>query len=235
MTSVSLAESPQVEVSGIGQGFAYGEGYVSDAMEVLGEFFEYAVHDYGAEGDEVADLFCMSPISKEFAKGNPRYICGMSGPELFCELNEERGGEEQPLPSRRAEHSTEYWVGWAAAYAQWKLDISFALLFGLVPYDEFVQFCHPQHEAGEERFCAIVEERLRGYAGSTNLARLRQAVGITQRELAHRSGVGLRSIQMYEQRNKDINKAQVRTVYQLARALYCPIESLLEPALPSER
>lgn len=38
----------------------------------------------------------------------------------------------------------------------------------------------------------------------------------------------LRSIQMYEQRRNDINKAQVETLYKLARVLGCNIEDLLE-------
>lgn len=47
-------------------------------------------------------------------------------------------------------------------------------------------------------------------------------------QLARASGVGLRSIQMYEQRQKDINRAQGLTLYALARALRCRMEGLLE-------
>ncbi len=50
----------------------------------------------------------------------------------------------------------------------------------------------------------------------TNLKRLRIFYGCTQAELSERSGVSLRSIQMYEQRNKDINKAGADTIYRLA-------------------
>ena len=38
----------------------------------------------------------------------------------------------------------------------------------------------------------------------------------------------LRSIQMYEQRNNDIDKAQGHTLYKLSLALGCEIEDLLE-------
>ena len=47
-------------------------------------------------------------------------------------------------------------------------------------------------------------------------------------ELAKQSGVSLRSIQMYEQRNKDINKAQMETVNNLAKVLGCKMEDLME-------
>ncbi len=42
------------------------------------------------------------------------------------------------------------------------------------------------------------------------------------------SGVSLRSIQMYEQRQKDINKAQSDSIYRLAKSLGCTMEDLLE-------
>jgi len=46
--------------------------------------------------------------------------------------------------------------------------------------------------------------------------------------LAERSGVSIRSIQMYEQRNKNINKASADTMYRLAKALGCTMEDLIE-------
>ena len=62
----------------------------------------------------------------------------------------------------------------------------------------------------------------------TNLKRIRLIYGCSQRELAEMSGVSLRSIQTYEQRNKDINKAQAESLYCLAKALGCTMEDLLE-------
>ena len=53
--------------------------------------------------------------------------------------------------------------------------------------------------------------------------------GLSQSELARASQVGLRSIQMYEQRQKDINKAQAQTLLRLSRVLYCSMEDLMEP------
>ena len=58
---------------------------------------------------------------------------------------------------------------------------------------------------------------------------IRSAHGLSQAQLAKRSGIGLRSIQMYEQRNKDINRAEAGSLLKLARALGCEMEDLLEP------
>ena len=62
----------------------------------------------------------------------------------------------------------------------------------------------------------------------TKLKCIRTAKGYSQKQLAELSGVSLRSIQMYEQRNKDINKAQSESLYRLAKVLGCTMESLLE-------
>lgn len=74
----------------------------------------------------------------------------------------------------------------------------------------------------------IVEVPIFGKGCETNLKHIRTSCGCTQAELARCSGVSLRSIQMYEQRNKDINKASVATVHSLAKVLGCTIEGLVE-------
>ena len=53
-------------------------------------------------------------------------------------------------------------------------------------------------------------------------------MGMSQAELAKQAGVGLRSIQMYEQRNKNINHASAETLLRLSRALHCSMEDLME-------
>ena len=61
----------------------------------------------------------------------------------------------------------------------------------------------------------------------TRLKRQRELCSLTQEELAERSGISLRSIQMYEQRRKDLGKAAVSTE-RLACALRCSMEGLLQ-------
>lgn len=66
------------------------------------------------------------------------------------------------------------------------------------------------------------------FARVANLRSLQKAAGLSQSQLAKASGVGLRSIQLYEQRQKDINKAHAIALYRLSRALRCTMEQLLE-------
>lgn len=89
-------------------------------------------------------------------------------------------------------------------------------------------FYQTLHEASVEKIASVINERIRTTYPETNLKRIRTTYGCSQRELAEMSGVGLRSIQMYEQRNKDINKAQSESLYRLAKSLGCTMEDLLE-------
>ena len=61
----------------------------------------------------------------------------------------------------------------------------------------------------------------------SRLKLIREEKGMTQAELAERSGVNLRMIQNYEQGVKDINKASVVTVLQLAEALGCDVYKII--------
>ena len=56
----------------------------------------------------------------------------------------------------------------------------------------------------------------------------RSAISPKQSELAQQAGVSVRTIQQYEQRRKDINKAQTETLLKIARALVCTVEDLVE-------
>ena len=68
---------------------------------------------------------------------------------------------------------------------------------------------------------------------TTKLQELRKNIGYSQRELAEKSGVNLRTLQQYELKAKDINKAATTTLFALSKTLGCKIEDLLEIALNS--
>lgn len=68
----------------------------------------------------------------------------------------------------------------------------------------------------------IIEKR------DTSLAIRRRLLGYSQAMLAQKSGVPLRTIQQYESRARDINKASVQTLMMLARALECPVEEIID-------
>ncbi len=84
------------------------------------------------------------------------------------------------------------------------------------------------HEMDITAFLEMMEERCGEELPECRLKKLRESRGLSQSELAKASGVSLRSIQMYEQRVNDIDKAQAQTVYKLSRVIGCTMEDLLE-------
>ena len=157
---------------------AYDELYLADAMTELACFFDFAVNDYGAEGSEVAELFAVSAVGREFGRGNPRVLGGLSGVELFWELSHELGyGDARGTEPRfRFEKTPDYWAGWVVARAQWELGVTFGELFSAVPYDTVVGMYHPYHEADESKFVQLAARRVERerLSGPTRLAALRR-------------------------------------------------------------
>ena len=125
------------ELTDRGPSRTYPVYYLEDAMNNLGDCFDYAVNDYGAEGSEVAELFCLSGVAREFERGNAWVVSGKSGVELFALIAERSGYQSRPMPNRtyRFEKTPEYWTGWILAYLQWRLGESFEDLLHVVPFD----------------------------------------------------------------------------------------------------
>ena len=63
----------------------------------------------------------------------------------------------------------------------------------------------------------------------TALKTVRESRGMSQAQLAMRSGVSKRVIQHYEQGFRDINNAKVITVVKLAQALDCGVRDIMNP------
>lgn len=60
------------------------------------------------------------------------------------------------------------------------------------------------------------------------LKRVRNIIGLTQKELSEKSGVSFKSVQLYEQGRMDINNASVSRVMRLAKALGVEITDILD-------
>ena len=208
---------------------AYQEIYRSKAQATLGDAFDYAVNTCGMNGTTFTKLFCASTVSRRMENGEPACVAGKSGTEIVLEVISETMGKS--LSGEFHEHmgrSREYWIGWAAAYYQWHSGRKYSDIFKVIPFEDMQKMYYTLHEADITKFVEIADQLMKDHFTETNLKRIRTAYGCTQAELAKRSGVSLRSIQMYEQRNKDINKASVETVHSLAKVLGCTIEDLVE-------
>lgn len=208
---------------------AYPEIYLSKAQSVLGEAFDYAVNTCRIDGKSFTDMFTVSSVSRRIENGDTAYIAGNSGTDILQEiLLETTGQDPEIIVEKHYDRSEEYWIGWAVAYYQWYSGRKFSEIFEALPFESLRKIYYPLHEADISKFVDMADSRMKEHFPETRLKRIRTLYGLTQAELAEISGVSLRSIQMYEQRNKNINKASAETLYRLARILGCTMEDLLE-------
>ncbi len=206
---------------------AYSKEYLPDAMENLGETFDYAVNAQGLGLNQFASLFINSSASKSFERGNPKYLSGMSGTELaLTVLNQNGLAPKKAAPITDYEKSSEYWTGWILAFYQWYSSKSFETILKCIPAQEINKMYNPIHEADEQKFTEIADTILAEKSKKSCLQELRKLSGLTQKELSSLSGVNLRTLQQYENLSKDINKASGNTLLALCKVLDCEVKDI---------
>ncbi len=208
---------------------AYNEIYLDDAMKNLGEAVDFAVNSCNLSIEEFFNLFIATGMANHFGKGSPKVISGLSGTELMYEIVDKSGMSITLEPARREyEYSSSYWCGWIIAYYQWKTGKSFKEIFGNMTADELERLYTVFHEASEERVADAIDAIIRKNSVGSKLQKLRKNCNYSQRELAEKAGINLRTLQQYEIKAKDINKASSGSLLALARVLGCEIEDLME-------
>ena len=208
---------------------AYDKVYLEKARTALGRMLDFAVYDLKYDISAFFDLFLASGVAGRFESGDYAVIAGMSGVELAYLVLEKSNIPIQRIPPNyTVDRSEEYWTGWALAYYQWETAMPFAEIVRHIPMQDIVTLYSPYHEMDIRQFVDKMNALYRAAQPDTNLKRLRKSAGFSQRELAEMSGVPLRTIQQYEQRQKHINKAQAEYLVMLSKALYCEIDALLE-------
>lgn len=209
---------------------AYHKVYLEKARNNLGRMLDFATYDLGYDPCTFFNLFINSGLAKGFEKGEFHLTVGVSGVELAYRVLELTNHQiEDPQPRYTVDRSPEYWAGWALAYYQWETALSFLDILECVPLDDIIRMYSPYHEMDIRQFCDRMNELYREANPETRLKQVRQRAGLSQSELAEQSGVSVRTIQQYEQRKKNINKAKAEYLVMLARVLNCPAEELIEP------
>lgn len=209
---------------------AYDKLYLEKARTALGRMLDFAVYDLKYELARFFELFIVSGVAERFEQGDFTILAGKSGIELaYLVLDETEVEYERQAPRFAAGRSEEYWTGWALAYYQWHTAMRFADILKTVSIEEICALYSPYHEMDIRHFVDKMNELCQRQRTETSLKRFRHLAGLSQRELAEKSGISLRTIQQFEQRKKNINKAQIDTLIPLSMALYCDVRDLLEP------
>lgn len=206
---------------------AYSQLYLSKASRAVGNMLHDAVVGFGMDGEDFLKRFIQSDVAEEIESGNPKYIAGKSGLELFLEVMEKTTGKAYDTELIESyERSPVYWVGWMLTHYQWYSGRTFKSILDTVPYNELLGLYGTLHEADIEKSYEVLDAHFE--KSESKLKTARKHCGLTQEELAHESGVSLNTIRAYERKSKDINKAQFDIVLRLAKALKCDITELLD-------
>ncbi len=206
---------------------AYDQLYLSKASRVIGNMLHDAVLEYGIDGTDFLNRFIQSGIAEQFENGNPKYIAGKSGLELFMEVMEKTSGKlyrSELIESY--DRSDVYWVGWMLTHYQWYSGRSFKSILDTIPYDELMGLYGTLHEADIHKTYEVLDAHFANSESKLKIAR--RHCGITQEALASESGVSLNTIRAYERKSKDLNKASFDIVMRLAKALKCEVSELVD-------
>lgn len=208
---------------------AYDDVYVSIAQNTLGHAVDFAISVLNIEPLKFGQVFGVSSVSKQFASGNPHYIAGMNGCELAREILNDTGTPFMDADDvMYLDKSPEYWAGWALAFYQWYSSRSFMDILMTVPLSRIIQMYPVFHEMDIMNFTEEMDDILKNSNPFTRLKNRRISNNLSQSQLATSSGVALRQIQLFEQRQRNINNAAAITLLKLSKALNCSIEDLME-------
>ncbi len=209
---------------------AYDRAYLLRARQSLGRMLDFACHGLGYSAGGFWDLFLGSGVAAAFGDGDVRFIAGMSGYELAYEILDRCGEKYRRAvdPSPPDGKSPEYWAAWSVAHYQWFRGLDFSRISSFASIDDVVAMYHPYHEMDISQFCDEMDRLYRLKFPERNLKRIRRNAGMSQGELAARSGVSVRTIQELEQGRKDVNRAGIDTLMPLAAALSVDVEALVE-------
>lgn len=208
---------------------AYDEIYLERARGIMAHMLDYAVHGLGYELEDFFEQFLISEVCPKFERGQASVIAGKSGTELVleiveCEPSEDDKREEIVLMHR----SPEYWLGWSLAYYQWYRNMHFSEIVDSVSIGDIRNMYDKYHEMDIRHFAERMDQLCHEMRRESRVKAYRNLIGISQKKLADKTDIPLRTIQQYEQRQKNINKAQAEYLIRLSKALYCEPEDLLE-------
>ena len=190
---------------------------------------DFAVNTCGLTIGVFERAFLNSKVVIQFQNGNCKYVAGVTGCELFRLIAMENGINLPDVDDiMYTDKSKEYWTGWVLAFYQWYKACSFSDILKKVSLDKISRMYSKYHEMDVMQFVDYIDVQFAEQQEKTRLKRLREYHRLSQSQLAKKSGVSIRQIQLFEQKNRDINKTQAETLYNLSEALNCDMKDLLE-------
>lgn len=205
------------------------ELYFDDYINTVADIFDYVLNDVKISIDMFKNIFINSKEFKMIESCHPYYVGGRSGVEIAMEmLSNSFENIALPKPSFHIQKNRYYWAGWALAQFQFYSGIPYKDIVSRIDLDEIFGMYDIYHEIDISQFIESMSAKFKERNKNTKLKILRINAGLSQRQLADKSGVSVRLIQLYEQRANDINKGQFETIFSLSKALNCNMAELYE-------
>ena len=208
----------------------YDREYIEESALCLAEAFDYAANECQMDIEMFMEMFEVSGYERRFEEKDPAVVLGLSGTELVCRTLQASGLYLNFPPPQKiyGECSVQYWCGYFLVYLSFYAAKSIKSILSDISIDEFSEYVPALVRADEETRRSTLTGILSYVEAPVRLQEIRKECGYSQRELAQISGVNLRTLQQYEVRAKDINRAASQTILALARVLGCRIEDLME-------
>ena len=241
---------------------AYDEVLKEEAVGKLGKMLDFSVHSLHMDAANMLALFAASDYSALFERGDIRTIVGMSGIELAYDVLGRCGISYDRVPARHTRGlSPEYYLGCCVADIQYRLCIPFSEILKDFSCQDFISnhaaartdslASLPLTISQEDRSLGLLDfgkkfaaDAVKAYidsrraAGGSNtgelLKKARIKNGLSQSALAKAANVPLRTLQQYEQGQKDIGKARAEYIIALASVLNTEPSKLIHHRLSSD-
>ena len=210
---------------------AYSQLYLDKSSRAIGNMLHDAVLEFGMDGTDFLNRFIQSDVAEQFENGNPKYIAGKSGAELFLEVMEKTTGDsdryiEKMKTIEAYDRSDVYWVGWVLAHYQWYSGRTFKSILDTISYRELLGLYGTLHEADIQKSYEVFDAHF--VNTESKLKTIRKRCGLTQESLAKAADVSVNTIRAYERKSKDLNKAHFDSIVRLANALKCDVSDLMD-------
>jgi len=212
--------------------YAYEKNIVPVVQDLLGGMLDFAVYGLGYKLESFYDLFLNSKYCNRVEKADSSVVMGKSGIELCYDITQKDLVDSTVLEEYTsfavAGRSREYWTGWALSYYQWTTAFSYKEINELRDIKKISAMYDVCHEMDILQFVDRLNEVYDRKNPNSRLKQIRMNAGLSQKNLADLTDIPVKTIQQYEQRQKNINNASVDYIIRLSRALNCDIELLLE-------
>ncbi|MBQ7506202.1 MAG: helix-turn-helix transcriptional regulator [Lachnospiraceae bacterium] len=198
---------------------------------LIGELCIYIKQVRHEEPENFFRLFRISGLAKDWEEGNGESFEEMNAPALYGAVMKRLGShalQDTEAEAALPEDPQTLWIGSLLDFVQRKTGKGFSSILEDISFRELEVLYEPLKALSMEQSFQVIREKIRQKGKKTWIQRIRRRRGLSQRELAEQSGVNLRTLQQYEIRDKDIDKAGAAKLLAMARVLSCRPEELME-------